>query len=126
MSQDLGSITNLETMTGVEFVAEDGNGHIVPSFNGLTLTADQASCVEFDNLVAVAATDTNPAGSTFKVDIKGKAVSTGPVTITAKGQQGNFQPVFTTPVTIEVTLDPSLPGPPTNWVVTPGTIVSHS
>lgn len=126
MSQDLGSITNLETMTGVEFEATDVNGHIVPSFNGLTLTADQASCVEFDNLVALPATETNPAGSTYTVDIKGKAVSSGVVTITAKGQQGNFEPIFTTPVTIAVTLDPSLPGLPTNWVVTPGTIVSHS
>jgi hypothetical protein len=123
MSQDLGTITNLETMTTVKFVAKDDNGHVVPSFNGLQLTADQSTCVEFDNLVQ---TSDLPAGSTYTVDIKGTGISTGPVTITAQGRQGNFQPLFTTPVTITVVRDPSIPGPPTNWVVTPGTVVSHS
>lgn len=118
---DLGTITNLQTMTGVKFQAMDANGHVVPSFNGITLTADQASAVKITN---VQATSDLPAGSTFTADVQGLAPSNGPVTITAKGQQGNFQPTFTTAFTITVVLDPSLPGPPVAWVATAGAVVA--
>jgi hypothetical protein len=116
---DLGTITNLQTMTGVKFQAQDANGHTVTSFNGITLTSDQASAVRITN---VQATADLPAGSTFTADIQGLAPSNGPVTITAKGQQGNFQPTFTTTFTITVVLDPSLPGPPVAWVATAGAV----
>lgn len=120
--QNLGTITTKQKMTGVKFQAQDANGNPVVSFNGLTLAADQTSCVQFANQ---AQTSDLPAGSTFTVDIIGEAVSVGPVTISATGMQGNFQPTFTTEVQIEVTLDPSTPGVPTNWVVTAGAIVSQ-
>lgn len=114
---DLGTITNLQTMTAAKFVAQDANGHVVPSFNGITLTSDQPNAIQIKN---VTQTSDSPAGSTFTADIKGLAPSSGPVTITAVGQQGNFQPTFTTTFTITVVMDPSLPGPPVAWVATAG------
>lgn len=118
-ASDLGTITNLQTMTGVKFVAQDANGHTVPSFNGITLTSDQPNAIQIKN---VAPTNDPPAGSTFTADIQGLAPSNGNVTITATGQQGNFQPQFSTTFTIKVVVDPSLPGPPVAWVATAGTV----
>ncbi len=118
--QDLGTITTKQKMTGVKLVAKDDNGNVVASFNGLSLTATPAGVVSFANQ---APTSDLPADSTFTVDIIGQAPGTA--TITADGQQGNFQPHFDTSFTVEVTLDPSTPGVPTQWVVTPGTVVSQ-
>lgn len=123
--QDLGQIQLNEKMTGVQLVAVDANTppDNVPSFNGLTLTATPVGIVSFANQAASPATPTNPAGSTFTVDIIAENI--GQVTITAQGQQGNFLPVFTTQFTIEVVANPNTPGPPVAWVVTPGTVVSQ-
>lgn len=118
-ASDLGTITNLQTMTQVKFVAQDANGHVVSSFNGITLTSDQPSAIQIKN---VTQTGDSPAGSTFTADIKGLAPSNGTVTITAQGQQGNFQPTFSTTFTIKVVMDPSLPGPPVAWVATAGSV----
>lgn len=118
--QDLGTITTKQKMIGVKLVAQDANGNVVPSFNGLSLTATPVGVVSFANQTQ---TSDLPADSTFTVDIVGQSV--GQATIVADGQQGNFQPHFDTSFTIEVTLDPSTPGPPTTWIVTPGTIVSQ-
>lgn len=116
---DLGTITTKQKMVGVKFVARDANGNAVPSFNGLALTSDQPSAIQLSNQQTL---PDLPAGSTYTVDIAGIAASTGPVTITATGQQGNFQPHFTSLVTITVTLDPSTPGVPTHFDITPGTV----
>lgn len=117
---DLGTITNLQTMTGVKFVAQDANGHVVTSFNGITLSVDQASALTISN---VQQTSDLPAGSTFTADIKGVAPTSGVATITATGQQGNFQPTFSSTFTITVVMDPSLPGPPIAWVATAGSVI---
>ncbi len=117
--QDLGTITNLQTMTGVKFVAQDANGHVVPSFNAIAFSVDQASAIKITN---VQATSDLPAGSTYTANIQGLAPSSGKVNITATGQQGNFQPTFSTVFTITVVMDPSLPGPPVAWVATAGTV----
>lgn len=120
---NLGSITTLQKMTGVKFVARDTNEDAVVSFNGLTLAADQPGSITFANKTV---TPDLPAGSTFTVDLVATSTpSSGPVTITATGQQGNGQPLFTTQVQITVTLDPSTPGVPTHWDVTPGAMVSQ-
>lgn len=124
---NLGSITNLQRMNGVSFVCfDDGTPqHQVPDFNGLQLVAfdsndNQSGAVTFENIIPDPLA--NPAGSAFLADIVGQQVSNGPITIKATGQQANFGAFFVTPVSITVTLDPSLPGFPTHWVVTPGTI----
>lgn len=120
--QDLGIITTKQRMVGVKLVSQDANGNVVSNFGTPVLTADQASAVSFQNLVA---TSDLPANSTFTVDIVAGAVSTGPVTITATGQQGNFQPHFAQQFQLTVVLDPSTPGPPTQFAVTAGSIVAQ-
>ncbi len=115
--QDLGTLQLSQKMTGVLLVAEDAQGNVVPSFNGLSLSVNPPGIVSFANQ---ATSPTTPAGSTYTVDIKAEAVGTA--TITAQGQQGNFLPTFSTQFTIEVVANPNTPGPPTQWAVTPGTI----
>ena len=56
----------------------------------------------------------------FTFDLTGVAPSVGPVTLSIVGSQGNFQPTFTTTAQITVTLDPTTPGVPVQWAVTPG------
>lgn len=99
---NLGTITTKQKMTAVKFQAQDADGNPAVSFNGLTLSVDQPSCVSFANQTQ---TGDLPAGSTFIVDILGASPSSGPVTITATGEQGNFAPQFTTQVQITVTAD---------------------
>lgn len=101
--QDLGSISNLEKQTGVKLVAKDANGNIVPLPNAqVPIPAfSQQQVVSVANMIA---TDDLPANSTFTCDvIGGPNPSVGPVTVT-------------------ITLDPSIPGPATQLVVTPGVI----
>lgn len=117
-TQDLGTITTLQKMVGIKLVAKDANENTVPSFNGLSLSALPANILTISNIQQTADL---PAGSTFTFDVAALG-PLGQATITADGQQGNFQPHFDTDFTIEVIADPSTPGPPTHWVGTPGTI----
>jgi len=108
-------------MTGVKIVAQDANGNVVPDFGNPQFTVDQPNSVSISN---VQVTSDLPANSTFTFDIQSGVPSNGPVNITIQGQQGNFQPTFETVVQISVVLDPSTPGPPTQWAVTAGAVVS--
>jgi hypothetical protein len=118
--QDLGTLQLSQKMTGVTLVAEDTKGNIVPNFGSPSFTVSPVGLVSFANLATSTAL---PAGSTFTVDILAEAV--GQATVTVQGQQGNFLPTFTTQFTVEVVPNPNTPGPPTQWVLTPGTIVSQ-
>jgi len=120
--QDLGQITTLQKMIGIKMVARDVNENEVFSFNGLQVSAVPANIVTLSN---VQQAPDLPAGSAFTFDAEAIGPLGGPtgqVTITCVGQQGNFQPLFTTSFTLEVIPDPSTPGPPTHWTGTPGTI----
>jgi hypothetical protein len=117
--QNLGSITNLEKMTGVKVVAEDSNGNPVPNFNGTPSISADIGGVAISN---VQATADLPANSTFTFDITATGVSDGPVTLTVQGSKGPSLPLFTADLQITVTQDPSLPGLPVTWVATPGVI----
>ena len=64
--QDLGTLQLSQKMTGVQLVAEDAQGNVVPSFNGLSLSVSPAGIVSFANQATSPAT---PAGSTYSVDI---------------------------------------------------------
>lgn len=120
--QDLGSISNLEKQTGVKLVAKDANGNIVPLPNAqVPIPAfSQQQVVSVANMIA---TDDLPANSTFTCDvIGGPNPSVGPVTINFQTHNANGTQGFTEPVTVTITLDPSIPGPATQLVVTPGVI----
>lgn len=104
-------------MTGLKLVAKDDNGNPVVPLNGLVLSADQQA-VTFANQQP---SPDAPAGSTFTVDLIGASPSNGLVNIVAAGQQANGGQ-FNSSATITVTLDPSIPGPPTHWDFTPGSI----
>lgn len=119
---NLGQLQVNQKMTGVKFQAQDANGDPVVSFNGLTLSVDQTNAITFANQ---AATTDLPVGSTFTVDIIPTAVTSGAATITAVGQQGNGLPTFTSQAQITVVANPNAPGPPVQWVITAGAIVSQ-
>lgn len=105
-------------MTGVKLVAKDANENSVPSFNGASLSVLPIGIVAISNIQPAG---DSPTGSAYTFDIAALG-PLGQATITADGQQGNFQPHFDTDFTIEVIADPSTPGPPTHWLVTPGTV----
>lgn len=120
--QDLGTITNLEKMVGIKLVSKDANGNVVPLPNGQVPVPafDQQQVVSIANMVA---TSDLPANSTFTCDaIGGPNPSTGPVTIEFQTHNANGTQGYTENVTITIALDPSIPGPSTQLVVTPGTV----
>lgn len=121
--QDLGTITNLQKMTGVKLVCQDANGNTVSLPNGqLPQPAFSQNAVV--SVANMAPTADLPANSTFTCDvIGGPNPSTGAVTIEFQTHKANGTSGFTENVTITVILDPSIPGDPAKLVVTPGTIV---
>lgn len=123
MSVDLGSILNTQKLVGVTLNPKDANGNIVANFNQPQVTVDQSANVSVGNIAQSA------DGKTITFDLIGKnpTVDAGGVAnsavITVTGQQGNFQPHYSSTFTLAVTLDPSLPGPPTHFdMVSPGTV----
>ena len=85
--QNLGTITNLQKMTGVLLATQDANGNPV-ALSGLpNPAADQSQSVSFANMTAVP--NATPANSQFTFDIIGTGVSNGAVTITIQTQQSN-------------------------------------
>lgn len=120
---NLGTITNLQTLRGIRLASFDDNSHEVPVDNGFQFSADQPGCIMFSGSGPDQAAV--PAGSAFFIDIIGKQPSDGPVTITFTGQKPGSGAPFTSQAQITITLDPSLPGQPTNWQITPGTVVAQ-
>lgn len=114
---DFGILLVGQLMTGAKFVATADNDTPQVSFNGITLSSDQTGAIGIEN---VQPAPDAPAGSAFTCDLRALAPSVGVVTLNAKGQQGNAQPVFNSQFTITVNAPP--PTPPTHWVGTPGTI----
>ena len=119
--RNLGTITNLQKMTGVLLATQDANGNPV-ALSGLpNPAADQSQSVSFANMTAVP--NATPANSQFTFDIIGTGVSNGAVTITIQTQQSNGDAGFSQQCQITVIEDPSIPGPPAQFVITAGTIV---
>lgn len=114
---DLGTITNLQKMVGIAITPKDANEHAVANFNQPNITVDQTAALSVANVIQAA------DGKSATFDVIGHAPSSGPVTINIQGQQGNFQPHYSTQAQITVILDPSLPGPPTHFDVAPGSVV---
>lgn len=117
--QALSPITDLEDLRGVQIVAKDVNGNVTAAFQP-TVTVDQPAAVVIQNFQSK-----DSINATFTFDVSGRAPSTGPVTITLKGNAVNNDATtaFETQVTITVSIDPSQPGPATHFVVTDGTVV---
>lgn len=121
--QDLGTITNRTKMTGVKLVAKDVNGNVVPLPNG-QLPQPAFSQNGTASVANMLATSDLPANSTFTCDvIGGPNPSVGPVTIEFQTHKANGTLGFTENVTITVAIDPSIPGDPSQLVVTPGPVV---
>ena len=120
--QNLGSITNLQKMTGVLLQTQDANGNPVSLPGGLPqLSVDQSQSASIQNFAQVAGA--TPANSQFTCDIVGGPnPSTGPVTITIQTHLANGDAGFSQQMQITVTEDPSIPGPASQFVVTPGSI----
>lgn len=121
--QTLPNITNRKRMNGVTLVCKDVNGNVVPLPNGQVPqpSYDQNGVVSVENM---AATADLPENSTFTCDVVGGPnASNGAVTINFQTHRANGNAGFTEPVQIVVDVDPSIPGDPSQLVVTPGTIV---
>lgn len=118
---NLGTIQANQKMVGVKFQAQDANGDPVVPKDGLTLAVDQTTALTFANQ---AGTSDVPVGSTFTVDILGAMPSVGSAIITAAGHAADGT-LFQSQASIAVVANPNAPGPPVQWAITAGTIVSQ-
>jgi hypothetical protein len=122
--QNLGSITNLQKMTGVLLKCEDINGNVVALPSAPDPIVDQQQSASIANVTKVP--NQSPDGSQYTFDVVGGPnPSNGPVTITVQTHQANGDAGFSQQMQITITEDPSIPGPPAQFVVTPGTIAAQ-
>lgn len=120
----LTSITNKQKMVGLQLKTVDTNGNQVALPNSAPIPSfDQQGVVEVQNMTADPSA--SPANSVWTFDIVGLQPSSGPVTISMQTHQSNGTAGFIKPLLIQVTLDPSIPGPAADFVVTPGQVVSQ-
>lgn len=124
--QTLNPITNLQTRQTVKVVCQDVNGNVVPLPNG---QVPQASFSQngVASVVNMVATSDTPANSAFTFDVVGGPnPSDGAVTIHLQTHKANGTSGFQEDLSIVVNLDPSIPGDPSQLVVTSqGTVVPN-
>lgn len=122
MPNDFGTMTNLQRKNGNILVTRDINNNWVVLPSPPIPQCSQNGVVTFANM---AATSDLPLGSTWSFDIIALGLPSGEgMTINIQTHLANGNAGFTQQVPLVVTIDPSIPGPPDHFDVTPGTNVT--
>lgn len=125
--QTLEPITNLQIRQGAKIVCQDVNNNVVSLPNGqVPIPAfSQNGVASVANMTAV--TGTPVPNSTFMFDVVGGPnPSDGPLTIHFQTHKANGTQGFSQDIDIMINLDPSIPGDPSQLVITDqGTVVAQ-